>query len=300
MHSTRPAPVALSQEVWRAQASAHARRAEELTADARARRARGLHHPVWDFLFTYYPVPPGRLRHWHPGPGTVLLGATPGDGFPARWYRTADTGRGPGVELDAGAFGRERRRLIDATGTLLRHTLANPARFDCFGLHEWAMAFRLPEGGQRHGGVPLRLGRAGTDEVVRTHHIRCTHFDAFRFFTPEARPLNAFAPTRDDQAELDQPGCLHANMDLYKWAYKLSPATPGDLLLDCFELARRLRELDMRASPYDLRDWGLAPVRIETPEGKAEYVAAQRRLRDRADALRRRLLTLIDALRPSW
>ena len=45
-------------------------------------------------------------------------------------------------------------------------------------------------------------------------------------------------------------------MDLYKWAYKLSPATPGELVADCFELAADIRELDMRASPYDLRDHG--------------------------------------------
>ena len=27
---------------------------------------------------------------------------------------------------------------------------------------------------------------------------------------------------------------------------------PGELMLDAFELARDIRELDMRASPYDL------------------------------------------------
>ena len=85
-------------------------------------------------------------------------------------------------------------------------------------------------------------------------------------------------------------------MDLYKWAYKLSPAVPGELLADCFELAADVRELDMRASPYDLSALGWAPVAIETPEGKAEYVAAQRGFAARGTALRARLLEVCRAL----
>jgi hypothetical protein len=85
-------------------------------------------------------------------------------------------------------------------------------------------------------------------------------------------------------------------MDLYKWAYKLAPACPGELMADCFELAVAVRELDMRASPYDLAALGRPPVRIETPEGKAEYVAAQRRFAEQGAGLRRRLLDVCDAL----
>ena len=89
---------------------------------------------------------------------------------------------------------------------------------------------------------------------------------------------------------------FHANMDCYRIAMKLGPAVPGELLLDCFELARDIRELDMRASPYDLRDWGYQPVPIETPEGKATYVAAQREFTRRSNGLRDRLLAAIAAL----
>ncbi len=113
----------------------------------------------------------------------------------------------------------------------------------------------------RHSAVPLRLGAAGTDAVVESLPVHCTHHDAYRFFTAAARPRNAVSPTRADQVALEQPGCLHATMDLYKWAYKLSPATPGELLADCFALAADVRELDMRASPYDLADLGYPPVR---------------------------------------
>ena len=79
-------------------------------------------------------------------------------------------------------------------------------------------------------------------------------------------------------------------------AYKLGPAVPGDLLLDCFVLAADVRELDMRASPYDLRAAGYEPVAIETPEGKAQYVAAQRESARRGAALRAGLLAVCDRL----
>jgi hypothetical protein len=85
-------------------------------------------------------------------------------------------------------------------------------------------------------------------------------------------------------------------MDLYKWAYKLLPAVPSDLVADAFELARDVRVLDMRASPYDLSGLGYAPVRIETPEGRAEYVAAQRAFAERGTLLRARLLAALDPL----
>ncbi len=60
-------------------------------------------------------------------------------------------------------------------------------------------------------------------------------------------------------------------MDLYKHAYRLSPMVPSELVADCFELARDIRVLDMRASPYDLSDLGYSPVRVETAAGKQEY-----------------------------
>ena len=181
---------------------------------------------------------------------------------------------------------------------LLAATARRPAFTGCFGLHEWAMLYRgaaARDTDTRHA-VPLRLGQEGTDAVVETHPIRCSHFDAFRFFTPAAAGHNRLQPTRETQPELEQPGCLHAGMDLYKWAYKLSPATPGELLADCFELAAEIRELDMRASPYDLRAHGYEPVPIETPEGKAAYVAAQREFAERGAELRHRIVAVCDEL----
>ena len=137
---------------------------------------------------------------------------------------------------------------------------------------------------------PLRLGPQATDEVVSSHRITCSHFDAFRFFTDSARPLNTLSPGRDDRAEFEQPGCLHAGMDLYKHAFRLTPLVASELVADCFALAWDIRELDMRASPYDFTELGFSPVRIETPEGKQEYVAAQRAFAERGAPLRQRLV----------
>jgi len=165
-----------------------------------------------------------------------------------------------------------------------------PANFGCFGMHEWAMVYRLGEDQTRHAAYPLRLGPGGTDEVVETHRIACSHFDAYRFFTVPARPLNTLDPRAHDRPAFEQPACLHAGMDLYKHAFRLSPLIPSELVADCFELARDIRVLDMRAAPYDLTGLGYEPVRVETPEGKQAYAAAQRGFAERGAPLRRRLI----------
>jgi hypothetical protein len=294
-------PGVLPEAEWTARQAAHEQRVEPWVGPHQQRRREGRAHPVLDFLFTYYSHPPGRLRRWHPGPGQVLLGAAARERLTWPFHVEVavrdDGGRETtGVALDAPALLDRRRDAVTWMAGLLRATAGRPASFGCFGLHEWAMAYRPDDGAVRHDAVPLRLGAAGTAEVVDTHRVQCSHIDAFRFFTPRARPLNTLQPTRDTQTELEQPGCLHATMDLYKWAYKLGPACPGELVADCFALAVEVRELDMRASPYDLREHGYSPVAIETAAGKAEYVAAQRRFAERGAALRRRLLDVCDAL----
>ena len=132
--------------------------------------------------------------------------------------------------------------------------------------------------------------------MVDSHRIACSHFDAYRFFTDDARPLNQLRPGRDDRPDFEQPACLHAGMDLYKHAFRLSPMVPSELVADCFELARDIRVLDMRASPYDFTGLGYDPVPVETPEGKARYVAAQREFAERAAPLRDRLVDWCDLL----
>ena len=144
--------------------------------------------------------------------------------------------------------------------------------------------------------LALRLGAAETDAVVDSLPLRCTHFDAYRFFTPAARPRNALELSRERQIDHEQPGCLHAGMDLYRACLKLLPLLPGELTLACFELALRARELDMAAGPYDLRDFGYRPVTVETSAGRAEYVRRQSELAESAAELRKELMTRLRRL----
>ena len=224
-----------------------------------------------DFLFTYYSFRPAQLRRWHPGYGVVLAG------------RESEAVTDADVEA--------KRPLVEGIHALLAATAARPANLGCFGMHEWAMVYRQSEDETRHSAWPLRLGPAGTDEVVESHRIACSHFDAFRFFTEPARSAQHPLP------RVPRPAGLRAarractpGMDLYKHAFRLSPLVPSELVADCFELARDIRVLDMRAAPYDLRDLGVEPLPVETPEGKQEYAAAQRHFADRGQHLRRRLL----------
>ncbi len=291
---------------------AHQERADALTAAHRERRARGEKHAVEDFLFTYYPFSAARLRRWHPGweiaydaaadvgeDGTSSITDVDGAGRRS-WYLDSPGDAGAVVRrrADVARFLTERGDALDFIARLLSASSLTRRRpqFGCFGLHEWAMVHRVPEGGQRHEDLPLRLSPAETDAVVERENLVCSHIDAFRFFTPSAAPRNASQPTRAAQVDNDNPACLHVGMDLYKWAMKLTPLVPSSLVLDCFEHARETRVLDMEASPYDVRPLGYGVVPIETPAGKAEYVRRQRALAARADELREGLLAAIAGL----
>ena len=201
-----------------------------------------------------------------------------------------------GLTLDTEAVRARRGDSLDWTRTLLGRTADRPAQLGCFGMHEWAMVYRQTQQEVRHNAWPLRLTPEQTAQTVERNGVRCSHFDAYRFFTAPARPLNLLTPTRESQHDLEQPGCLHANMDLYKWSYKLSPLVPSELVADAFALAREIRTLDMRASPYDLAALGYPPVQVETAQGRAEYAAAQRGFAERAAPLRARLLAALTAL----
>jgi hypothetical protein len=287
-----PSPVLLPESEWLARRAAHESRVRVWTDPHQARQARGQKHPIEDFLWEYYSFRPAWLKRWHPGPDVVLQGAAARDFL--RWpeYReTAD-----GIHVDPAAFDAKRRDFLAWLHGLLLATLERPPAFGCFGLHEWAMVYRLEPHEIRHTSLPLRFPPAETARITESLPVRCTHFDAFRFFTPPARPLNRFQPERATTPQFEQRGCLHANMDLYKWSFKLAPFTPSELIADCFALARDIREVDMRASPYDLRALGFAPIAIETPAGRAEYETHQRAFANRGEPLRARLIALCERL----
>jgi len=284
-----PDVVLLDEPDWTTRERLHQKRVDEFCEPHRSRARVGEAHPVWDFLFTYYSLRPRQLRIWHPGYGMALGGAA------ARRYLDRS---GYGTGRLGVTVAREhllaRADTVAFIARLLRATAARQPRLNCFGMHEWAMVYRAPT--VRHDRVPLRLGQAGTDAVVESMPLRCTHFDAYRFFTEPATARNAERLTRGGQVATEQPGCVHTSMDLYKWAFKLGPLIDSDLVMDCLELAGDARSLDMRASPYDLRDYGFEPITVETAAGRAEYVRAQQSIAERAAPLRATLADRCDLL----
>lgn len=285
----------LEREDWIAHQRAHEARVDAWIEPRNQRKSRGEKHPVYDFLFEYYSYRPAALRRWHPGLGVCVRGRG-SDAFAERpgYVRGADGA----VCVDPCDFKVERRTFVFWLAEMLTASAARPGFFGCSGLHEWAMVYEA--GPQRHHEWPLRLGQGTTDAALRSQGVRCSHFDAFRFFTPNAKPLNRLQPERSTSIHHEQPACLHANMDLYKWAYKLAPYSRSELVADAFAFACEIREVDMRASPYDFSALGFEPIRVESPEGRAEFECYQRRFAERAVAIRSELIGLCRDLIQHW
>lgn len=287
----------IAESEWMTLSAIHLEAARVFTAGPRNRRDRGERHPVEDFLFEYYPYPFSLIEQWHAGHGKTLRFSDP-ETLPARFKGRRYKVDGDVCFLDETAMTENERARLQWIVSLLRATQNHPPIFACHGLHEWAMVYRAED--IRHSSLArLRLPQVEIDALIDSRPMVCTHHDAFRFFAKQARPLNRLQPSLDTRHENEQPGCVHANMDLYKWAAKSMPWIGSDLLLETFRLASQLRDLDMRASPYDLSDWNVSPVKIETPEGRREYETEQRRLADQAGILRSKLIKRIDSIVPS-
>jgi hypothetical protein len=270
---------------WRERRERHRARIDGWLGEHLPKRRQHGRHSIEEFLFTYYAYRPAQLARWHPGVGYALDGADPAE-F-GRDHVRDGAGR---VRVDLEAVLARRRDSIEWISRLLTATASRAPHVGCFGMHEWAMVYRQSPDETRHNALPLRLGPQATSALVEELRVKCSHFDAFRFFTAPARPLNLLQPTRETQIQNEQPGCLHANMDVYRWAFKLAPLVSSDLIADCFALAREIRTLDMRASPYDVSAIGLDPLPVETPDGRAEYVRHQRDFAARAAVLRGKLI----------
>ena len=280
----------LEREAWLEAARRHRAQARARTQPMRDRRARGEKHPVHDFLNTYYQLSLGKLERWHPGIGIALEDSPEARStFSPTHYRFS----GGTCRVDPRLLSEKARERMQFTKDLLVSTQARPPNFACYGLHEWAMVYRGTM--VRHlETVPLRLPQEEIDALVESRPLCCSHFDAFRFFSPAAQPLNRVQPDLRAREENEQPGCLHANMDLYKWAAKSLPWISTSLLWDCFLFALKAREVDMRASPYDLTGHGYDPIAVETEAGRREYEEAQGALCDAAGPLRKRLIAQLE------
>ena len=128
--------------------------------------------------------------------------------------------------------------------------------------------------------------------------LRCSHFDAFRFFTAEAAPRNATALTRDDAGRTGSSRaactptwiCTSGPTSWARWS------TPR-LLLDCLELAAAApRDSTCGPARTTCSGYGYTPIRVEEPAGRAEYVRCQSDLAQRAAPLRAALRDRCDLL----
>lgn len=289
-------PVVVPEQLWTQWERRHIEAVDRVTADHLERRRRGTPHPVVDFLFTYYRTSVATVRRWHPGSGLLLEGAHHTGRADWRHYRQDTLHGRTGLIVDAQSVLARGGKRISRARTIVEATARRPGATACFGLHEWAMLYRTDPNDMRHGSAPLRLSHSEIDDVVSASQLRCTHFDAFRFFTEPATPRNQIPLSRERQSQTEQPACLHAGMDLYSWVAAMEAGAPGELLLDALLAAFEAREVDMRSSPYDLSGWGLDPIPVETPEGRAAFVEFQRKWVRRTQALRQRFLTAANRL----
>lgn len=279
----------LTIDVWTARAKNHEALIAPVTDSFVKRRGLGIKHAVIDFLFTYYSCSPLKLKQWIPSFEEYLT-ITPEIQTEYPWLSDY------WFHLDEGVLSLNKERthentvgLVNFIEELCKNISQKAPRFGCFGLHEWAMVYKLSAEDLRHKGHRLRLPPDELARFVESQAISCSHYDAYRFFTKEAKPLNVLNPKLETRLDMEQGGCIHANMDIYKWATKLWPWIGSDFIAKAFLLALEGRELDMRASPYDLVDEGYPPLCIETPEGRKQYQQEQQLYAEKAASLRMEL-----------
>lgn len=280
----------LSESDWKDKKLSHEQKVDVLIGDYLKARSAHKKQPVLDFLFEYYAFRPSALKRWSPEIG-VGLEVTDESELPEISELKLENGI---AYIDPSLFPEKRIRSTNWILGMLKSTQERRPSFGCFGMHEWAMVYKAEK--PRHDQVPLRMEPEELAAFVDSRPLMCTHFDAYRFFTKEAVPMNKFKLSRDTFDQTEQPGCIHSNMDLYKWAHKLYPWIGSDLILEAFELALEARTIDMMASPYDLIEYGLEPIKIETDVGRLEYAKAQEAIFERGIPIRMKVIREIERL----
>ena len=274
----------LSESDWKVRKTVHEQRVDVLIEDYLKARSAHKKQPVMDFLFEYYAFRPSALRRWSPGLG-VGLEVGNSNGMPELSELKIEDGV---AFLDLELFPEKRINSTKWILEMLQNTQNKKPMVGCFGMHEWAMVYKAST--PRHDLVPLRMEPDELVAFVESRPLICTHFDAYRFFTPEAAPMNKFELSRQTFADTEQPGCIHSNIDLYKWAHKLYPWIGSDIILEAFELACEARTIDMQAGPYDLVSHGLEPIKIETEAGRLEYTRAQEAIFEKGKPVREKVI----------
>lgn len=263
-------------------------------------------HPIFNFLHTYYRYSSESIMKWSPGvasvdclESTIIEGVTQADvdeGLLHDKYICLDQESGT-AKYSVEALSKDKKKLdlFTRNRDILRSSSTRQPVFSCYGLHEWAMLYKNNEKKQS---LQLRLPQEKIDEVVESVPLRCTHYDAFRFFEKSAQRFNKIQLTRATQVAREQPACIHATMDLFKYAYSIYPLCSADLLRDSLKVALKARYIDMRASPYDVSTFAGCeePIHVETEEGKALYAREQEALMELSAPLRSRLTAVYDSV----
>lgn len=269
---------------WSRRQTAHKEQVSQKIDGYLKRRQHQRKDPVMDFLFEYYAFRPSHLKRWSPGFGIMLESDSKSDLPEISELRFINGG----AFLDPDFFPDDRIRSLKWMLGVLEKSGEKKPSFGCFGMHEWAMVYRRDS--IRHNQIPLRMEKEQLADFVESRPLLCTHFDAFRFFSKPAKPLNKHELSRDTFDQTEQAGCIHTNMDLYKWAFKGFPWISSKTVWDAFKLAVEARHIDMQASPYDLQAYGLDPIKIETEEGRLLYVQKQKEIYRKSMPVRKQLI----------
>lgn len=275
----------LTIESWKSLCMKHRSRVKDLLGGKYYDRNIHDRHPIYNFIFNYYRFRPHRtLELYSPGVG-VALSSSSFHHLEKELYLPSDkylsTLKENYIKIDpVKSLNESSIQRIKNILTLLEMVQNRKPSFSCFGVHEFAML----HSGARHSyyqkNLKLRMTQDQIDRVVERAPIACTHFDATRHFPKSASKRCKVKTSPKQRIENEQAGCVHTNLDLFKHSLRLWPFASSELVADALELAIHARELDMRASPYDLkstpnlelnRKFDFTPVLIETESGRAEF-----------------------------
>ena len=312
----------LPAEVWRAQAAHHRRRVHKLLSPGFVAGSDKLDdaNPVYNFLSQYYNVRGTkgirRLARWSPGLDVLLEGATQQDivsgGVSSRACNTSMLTKKGLALCPEGATYKSRDFVASSepaayiwNHSLLCRTQQNPIVLNCFGMHEWAMVYqpdhRPAFSAKYQSALRFRLSQADVNSVVESNELRCSHLDALRMFSPAAQQLpnqfgNIGSKTRESQTSIEQAACVHSSLDLFRFAWKLSPFCSSGIVMDCLEMALKARRVDVAAGPYDCLEYGIDPILVETEQGKREYRNRQIQLMKEGKTVRDALIAQYEGL----
>lgn len=168
-------------------------------------------HPIYNFILKYYfSMSPKCLTHYSPGANVLLKQVSPDVMIKTLAHK--ESFGDPLSHVDGGyvldlaklKFTASKRRAMEHVVRLLRAIDRKPPLLHCFGLHEWAMVYRNDttktddqiSSLSKFQSLPLRVSPEEIKRVLvpvegSASVLRCTHYDAIRFFTSDSVGINA-------------------------------------------------------------------------------------------------------------